>query len=297
MEKQLAVATGLGVGLATLLLYRFLRGGSEESLKGKVVVITGGGMGIGRLMCLKLAKEGCKIAVWDFNQKMAEETARMIKEQGGEAKVYICDVSNADAVYAAAKLVISDFGHVDVLVNNAGIVSGKKLLDVPDALARKTMDVNTTAHFWTVKAFLPDMLHRNSGHIVTIASAAGLVGVCGLADYCASKFGAFGFNESLRFELRKLGKKGVATTCVCPYYINTGMFDGVKTRFSFLLPILEPEYVAFKVIQAIKRRREVLYMPRLVRFTCLGRCVPTPINDWFMDFLGISNSMDQFKGH
>lgn len=254
-------------------------------------------MGIGRLMCLKLAGEGCKVAVWDFNQKMAEETAQMIKDKGGEAKVYICDVSNADAVRNSATKVLADFGHVDILVNNAGIVSGKKLLDVPDALARKTMDVNTTAHFWTVKSFLPDMIDRNSGHVVTLASAAGLVGVAGLADYCASKFGAFGFNESLRFELRKQGKKGVSTTCVCPYYINTGMFEGVKTRFQFILPILEPEYVANKIIQAIKRRREVLYMPRVIRFTCLGRIVPAPINDWCMDFLGVSNSMDQFKGH
>jgi all-trans-retinol dehydrogenase (NAD+) len=248
-------------------------------------------------MCLKLAKEGCKVAVWDFNQKMAEETAAMIKAQGGDARVYICDVSNADAVRQAATKVLADFGHVDILVNSAGIVSGKRLLEIPDALARKTMDVNTTAHFWTVKSFLPDMLERNQGHVVTVASAAGLVGTAGLADYCASKFGAVGFNESLRMELRRLGKKGVSTTCVCPYYINTGMFDGVKTRFPFILPILEPDYVANKIVQAIKRRREMLYMPRIVRYTCLGRIFPTVVNDWCLEFLGVSNSMDQFKGH
>jgi len=289
---RLAVA-----GVGSYALYEGYQAMNEQSLKGKIVVMTGGGMGIGRLMSLKLAKEGCKIAVWDFNQKMAEETAALIKQQGGDAKVYICDVSNADAVRQAATKVLNDYGHVDILVNNAGIVSGKKILEVPDALARKTMDVNTTAHFWTVKSFLPDMIERNSGHVVTVASAAGLVGVSGLADYCASKFGAVGFNESLRFELRKIGKKGVSTTCVCPYYINTGMFDGVKTRFPLILPILEPEYVANKVIQAIKRKRAMLYMPRIVRFTCLGRIFPTPINDWFLDVLGVSSSMDEFKGH
>jgi all-trans-retinol dehydrogenase (NAD+) len=235
--------------------------------------------------------------VWDLNQKMAEETAAMIKAQGGDARVYICDVSNADAVRQAATKVLADFGHVDILVNSAGIVSGKRLLEIPDALARKTMDVNTTAHFWTVKSFLPDMLERNQGHVVTVASAAGLVGTAGLADYCASKFGAVGFNESLRMELRRLGKKGVSTTCVCPYYINTGMFDGVKTRFPFILPILEPDYVANKIVQAIKRRREMLYMPRIVRYTCLGKIFPTVVNDWCLEFLGVSNSMDQFKGH
>jgi len=81
-----------------------------------------------------------------------------------------------------------------------------------------------------VKSFLPAMLQRNSGHIVTIASAAGFVGTNGLVDYCASKFAAVGFDESLRMELAALGKTGVHTTVVCPYYINTGMFEGIKTR-------------------------------------------------------------------
>ena len=74
------------------------------------------------------------------------------------------------------------------------------------------------------------MLEKNHGHIVSIASSAGLVGVCGLCDYCASKFGAVGFNESLMMELSNTGKTGVHTTLVCPFFINTGMFDGVKTR-------------------------------------------------------------------
>jgi short-subunit dehydrogenase len=82
----------------------------------------------------------------------------------------------------------------------------------------------------TAKAFLPDMMSRNHGHLVTIASAAGLFGVNGLADYCASKFGAVGFDESIREELFNLGKDGVHTTVVCPSFINTGMFDGVKMR-------------------------------------------------------------------
>ena len=82
----------------------------------------------------------------------------------------------------------------------------------------------------TVKSFLPSMLARNHGHIVTIASAAGLFGVNGLVDYCASKYAAVGFDESLRAELWVQKKTGVHTTVVCPFYINTGMFDGVSSR-------------------------------------------------------------------
>jgi all-trans-retinol dehydrogenase (NAD+) len=138
--------------------------------------------------------------------------------------------SSQELVYSTAKKVTADLGDCTILINNAGIVTGKSILDVEDSKASLTLGVNTESHFWTVKAFLPHMIATDNGHIVTIASAAGLVGVAGLCDYCASKFGARGFNEALRLELRKMKKYNVHTLSVCPYFINTGMFDGVKTR-------------------------------------------------------------------
>jgi len=101
---------------------------------------------------------------------------------------------------------------VTVLINNAGIVTGRPLLESPDHLIELTMKVNAMAHFWTIKAFLPAMIARQHGHIVSIASSAGHAGVPGLGDYCASKYAAVGFNESLRLQLRKDGVKGVHTT-------------------------------------------------------------------------------------
>jgi len=124
------------------------------------------------------------------------------------------------------------------------------LLENSEIKIKTTIDVNTTSHAWTVKKILPSMIKRNSGHIVTIASVAGFFGVSGLADYCASKFGAVGFNESLRMELRTLNSQ-VKTTCICPFYIDTGMFHGVKSRFSFLLPILSEKYASWRISTAI----------------------------------------------
>ena len=95
------------------------------------------------------------------------------------------------------------------------------------------------------------MIERNRGHIVTIASAAGLIGVPRLTDYCATKFAAVGLDESLRVELKQRGS-AIRTTVVCPYYIDTGMFEGVKTRFSFLLPILKEQKVVDKILRAIE---------------------------------------------
>lgn len=104
-----------------------------------------------------------------------------------------------------------------------------------EELASKSMIVNAECHFWTVKEFLPSMMERNTGHVVCIASMAGIAGYPALADYCASKFAAYGFNESLRMEM-KLLKKNIACTTICPAFINTGMFAGVKT--SNLLPLM-----------------------------------------------------------
>ena len=95
-------------------------------------------------------------------------------------------------------------------------------------MIERTIAVNTTSHLYTIREFMPDMIKNKRGHIVTIASMAGLAGIPGLSDYCASKFGAFAIDESIRLELKKSGDyKNVKTTCICPYYINTGMFDGV----------------------------------------------------------------------
>lgn len=125
------------------------------------------------------------------------------------------------------------------------------------------------------------MISKNHGHVITIASGAGLFGVAGLIDYCASKFGAVGINESLSMELDSLGCTGVNTTCVCPFFINTGMFDGVKSRFEilysispsihssihrvpWLLPILSPEYAVNKIMDAYHSNQTMLMMPRFI---------------------------------
>jgi all-trans-retinol dehydrogenase (NAD+) len=151
------------------------------------------------------------------------------------------------------------------------------------------------ALFWTTKAFLPHMIENNRGHVVTIASASGLIGVAKLSDYSSSKWAAIGFDESLRGELRKAAP-GVMTTVVCPFYIDTGMFHGVKSRFSFLLPILKEEKVAERVVSAIQRNKRRLMMPPVVYTVPLMRLFPVGVFDMLASFLGINASMDEFKG-
>jgi all-trans-retinol dehydrogenase (NAD+) len=141
------------------------------------------------------------------------------------------------------------------------------------------------------------MIRTNSGHIVTIASIAGHVGVPGLLDYCASKFGAVGIDNALRFELYE-SAPGVKTLCVCPHYISTGMFAGVSEgRFPWLIPTLKPEDVADSVVSSVIAGHAVLFMPRFVKLVPLLKGLFTVrMQYWIMDFFGFTHSMDSFVG-
>ncbi|KAL0275365.1 UNVERIFIED_CONTAM: hypothetical protein PYX00_003229 [Menopon gallinae] len=252
-----------------------------KRISGDIVLITGGGGGLGRLLAERFAKMGCVIVVWDINKKAVEETVEKVKSQGGVAHGYVCDITNRERVYSTAKDVKREVGRVSILINNAGMVSGKPFLETPDALIEKTFDVNVISHFWTVKAFLPDMIDSRRGHIVTIASLAGTVGMTKLVDYCASKYAAIGFDESLRIELECYGHHNIHTTVICPYFIkSTGMFDGVHTRF---IPILEAPYVADRIVQAVVTNEKQVYLPGIFRALLLLKgFVPWRVSSMFL---------------
>jgi all-trans-retinol dehydrogenase (NAD+) len=139
------------------------------------------------------------------------------------------------------------------------------------------------------------MIERKSGHIVTISSAGGIIGVRGLADYCASKFAAVGFDESLRMELKRI-KSPIRTTIVCPFFIDTGMFKGVKTRFPLLLPILKPEPAVKRIVKAVLRNRKRLIMPPFANSVLFLRIFPPGVMDALAGFFGINHAMDEFTG-
>ncbi|NWR89004.1 RDHE2 dehydrogenase, partial [Furnarius figulus] len=270
----------------------------KKNVSGEIVLITGAASGVGRLLSLKFAKLGATLVLWDVNQEGLKETVRLARENGAtRVQCYICDCSKRQDVYRVADQVKKEVGDVSILVNNAGIVTGKNFINSPDSLVEKTMEVNTMAHLWTYKAFLPAMIASNHGHLVSIASSAGLCGGTRLSDYCASKFAAIGFAESIDIEMRTLGKTGVKTTIVCPYTINTGMFDGVKNKWPHLLPMLDPEYVAEKIVTAVRQNQEMLLIPRILYFLfVLKNILPWKATVLLLDYFGVLHVMDTFKG-
>jgi len=266
-----------------------------KDIRGQVAVITGGASGIGRLIGIGMAERGARVVAWDLNAEALQAFEAEGRARGLDLSGVVCDVSDREAVYRIARETEERIGPVDILVNNAGVVSGSTFFDTPDEKILKTMQVNVHANFWTVKAFLPGMIARGRGHLVTISSAAGIIGVMGLADYSAGKFAVFGFHEALRMELRRL-KSAVATTVVCPFFIDTGMFAGVRTRFPFLLPIMKSEQAAGRIVSAILRNRKRLVMPPFVYSVYLLRLLPVALFDLAADFFGVNHSMDGFVG-
>ncbi|XP_055711106.1 estradiol 17-beta-dehydrogenase 11 isoform X1 [Phlebotomus papatasi] len=244
--------------------YFIIFGMPKKSLKGELALVTGGGGGLGRLLALRLVRAGASVVLWDINPEGLDETTKLVQSIGGYCKSYVVDISKREEVYKAADQMRNEIGDVTILINNAGVVSGRVLLDTPDHLIERSFNVNVMAHFWTAKAFLPQMLESNHGHIVTIASLAGQVGISKLVDYCSSKFAAVGFDEAIRLELEFLGAKGVHTTCICPYFIQaTGMFDDVYARW---VPTLKSEDVADRIIAAIRRNEKLAIVPSYLRF-------------------------------
>jgi len=141
---------------------------------------------------------------------------------------------------------------------------------------------------------LPDMLVKNSGHICNIASSGGLISNPKMTVYAASKWSLIGWSDSLRIELQKQGKN-VNVTTIMPYYINTGMFDGVKSR----IPILKPEAASLTIVRAVEKNKTMVTLPGYIyRVTRFAQAIlPIRVFDWFTgSVLGIYKTMDGFRG-
>ena len=260
---------------------------------GKTVLITGGASGIGRRMARLALTKGARVIIWDINRESIDGTAAEFSPLG-TIRGYPVDVSDLEQIMASAEQVKADGEEVDILINNAGIVVGKFFHDHSSEEISRTMAINAEAPMHIARTFLEGMMRRNSGHICNIASSAGLISNPKMAVYAASKWSVIGWSDSLRLEMVQLKKK-IGVTTVTPYYINTGMFDGVRS----LVPILNPDKVALRIIRAIERGTPLLSMPWSVRFVRFFQgLLPLRVFDWFVGrVLGIYKTMEHFKGH
>ncbi|MEO1021576.1 MAG: SDR family oxidoreductase [Bacteroidota bacterium] len=266
------------------------------SFKNKTVLVTGGASGIGLKMGRQALVRGAKhLILWDINEDKLITAAAHLQKEGFEVTTQIVDVSSTGDVRQAAELVRMDVGPVDILFNNAGIVVGKPFTEHSIEDIERTLGVNTTGLMLVAKAFIPDMIETGSGHIINIASAAGLTSNPGMTVYAASKWAAVGWSDSLRLEFKKEDIP-IRVLTVMPSYINTGMFAGVTTPF--MTPLLDPDDITKKILDAVEHDKVILREPLIVKFApFLKGVLPQKIYDFVAgNLFRVYSSMDTFIG-
>lgn len=192
-------------------------------LENKVAIVTGGSRGIGRAICLELAKAGAKVVVnYAGNQEAAQQVVQEILDQGGEATAFQADVANGEMVKQMIDQAIQKYSKVDILVNNAGITRDSLLMRMKDEQWKEVLDANLTGVYNCTKAVVKSMLKQKSGCIINITSVVGQTGNAGQANYAAAKAGVIGFTKTMA---KELGSRNIRVNAVAPGYILTDMTD------------------------------------------------------------------------
>ncbi|KAJ1646320.1 hypothetical protein J3B02_003969 [Coemansia erecta] len=224
----------------------------------EIVVVTGGSHGVGLELTKRLLRANARVAIIDVNPP-----PDFGQQFSGLCKYYRCDITDTSNVKAIADKIRADLGDPTMLVNNAGIVVAKLLLDMSDSEVNNVIDVNLTAHFHLIRQFLPAMIACNRGHIVSIGSIVSFVGTPQASTYCASKGGVKLLHDSMRREVAsRYGASGIQFSIAYPGIINTGLFRGLDLG-QFFLPTLRPDSIARAVFAALEsgKAREI-FLPQ-----------------------------------
>lgn len=271
-----------------------------KSVAGKNVLVTGAAMGMGRLFAERAVAEHARsVVLWDVNEKALNDTLSSMTTGSSAVSGYVLDLGDQEQVEVTAKAVLADLGEINVVINNAGIVRGNKYFWETDPIrdTKLTVDVNTLAPMYVAREFMPAMIASpQECRLVNLASAAGLTPNPRMAAYAASKWAVIGWSDSVRLELKQAGIDHVKVTTVCPYYINTGMFEGAKS--APLLPILEPSDVVEETWQTMLAGGSFVIMPKTVVLSeVLKGLVPIGVRDFIADnIIGVYHTMEDFTG-
>ncbi|XP_076237912.1 firelighter [Calliopsis andreniformis] len=260
----------------------------NKNLLGETVLITGAGHGIGRELAIQLSSMGCVVICWDVDVEANRSTMSAVMQNGGEAYGFVVDVSKRLEVRETVRLMRKmKLPEVSILINNAAVLYHHSFLSQDPDIIEKTFSVNVLSHFWTIEAFLPNMLQNGKGHIVCMSSMCGIYGVSQKVTYCSSKFAVRGLMEALHEELRLDNKTpNIQFTTIYPFYVNTGLARDPKYRFPYIFGVVSPEYAAGEVIKAIRRNYTEYSIPRcLLTLNAINRIVPESVMRLILDFL------------
>ncbi len=243
--------------------------------KDKVVFLTGASSGIGKALALEIANRGATLGLLARRAELLQEISDKIEQNGGLARNFTVDITDAKAVAEAAQSLRNEFGKIDVLIANAGIAGNDKETRILDAEAvTKVINTNLIGAVNSVAVVLPQMLERESGQLVAISSLAGFRGLPKSAAYCASKAGMTAFFESVRLDVQH---KGVSVTIIQPGFIKTPLTSGREAQMPFLME-LEDSIPHF--LNAIEKRKKFAAFPwQLAAVVRAGKFSPASLYD------------------
>ena len=192
-------------------------------LENKVALVPGASSGIGKAIALKLAAEGAFVVInYNGSKDKAEEVVAQIKEKGGNAVSFQCNVADYESTEKMMKALIAEYQHIDILVNNAGITKDNLIVKMKEADFDSVIDINLKGSFNTIRHLSRQMLKQRSGKIINIASVSGVLGNMGQANYSASKAGIIGLTKAMA---RELASRGITVNAIAPGFIATEMSD------------------------------------------------------------------------
>ncbi|MCR5889082.1 3-ketoacyl-ACP reductase [Hymenobacter sp. J193] len=225
-----------------------------ESLQGKVALVTGAGKGIGRAVAVAFAQEGAHVALLARTESQLQEVAAEIRALGVKTALVAADVADRAAVEAAVQQLSAELGPIDILINNAGIGTFAKFLDMEPTEWEHIIQVNLLGTYYVTRAVLPGMIERQRGDIINISSTAGQRGAATTSAYSASKFGVLGLTESLMQEVRKHNIRVSAltpSTIATPLALDNKLTDGNPDK------VAQPEDLAELIVAQLKLNRRV----------------------------------------
>ncbi len=243
--------------------------------KNKTIFLTGASSGIGEALAIALAKRGAIIGLLARRKELLDKLKHKCEKAGGTARVFACDVTNEDAVLAAAEEFIHEFEHIDILIANAGIGGNNAETRALQPLAvKKVIDINLLGAVNSVGSVLPRMLKRGKGHLVAISSLAGFRGLPKSAAYSASKAGMTAFFESVRLDTRH---SGVDVTIIQPGFIKTPLTSGREARMPFLMDLSDAIPLFIRAIE--KKKRFAAFPWQLATVVRAGKFMPSWLYD------------------
>ncbi|XP_063862158.1 epidermal retinol dehydrogenase 2-like [Scylla paramamosain] len=274
------------VVLLGLDLFRLVVPPEEKSLAGELVLVTGAGQNLGRELAVQLSRLGAKLILLDINEKQNYATAELVRNEGGEAQAYYCDVSDQEDVAAVAAKIRREVGHPRYVFNNAGTYEHKPFLNHSPADIMRMVSVNLLGSLWVAREFLGHMVKHNNGHLVCISSVLGYIGRQNVVPYCASKFGVKGMTEALAEEMRMERRSGVRVTAVHPFLISNISDVNPNLKFPWLFEVLSTSDAAARIIRGVRRNQEEIFLPeKLKPFMVFSKVLPRKLRRLFGDYM------------